>query len=211
MQWWRRPRIHGRLDRGWRRTANLDRAPPEASRTAKWRNLDDSGPSNAGGAVGRRPDARSAVHRGGLQRCRAGRNSRGRRLGSGRMRVPAGGREANVRHFGRTPRTVLDRHPHHEPVPGNASRALAMFHERRRADVEAGMRPTVQDSLRRASTPVIGRRGAGTPGTRVRAFGPPSLRPMRLAARRSVGAEGPANGCTNPDTYRIRFDCAPGN
>ena len=31
----------------------------------------------------------------------------------------------------------------------NANRTLAMFHERRRADVEAGMRPTVQESLQR--------------------------------------------------------------
>ena len=33
----------------------------------------------------------------------------------------------------------------------NANRTLAMFHERRRADVEAGMRPTVQESLQRLS------------------------------------------------------------
>ena len=31
----------------------------------------------------------------------------------------------------------------------NANRTLAMFHERRRADVESGMRPTVQESLQR--------------------------------------------------------------
>ena len=33
----------------------------------------------------------------------------------------------------------------------NANKTLAMFHERRRADVEAGMRPTVQESLQRLS------------------------------------------------------------
>ena len=33
----------------------------------------------------------------------------------------------------------------------NANRTLAMFHERRRADVEAGMRPTVRESLQRLS------------------------------------------------------------
>ena len=33
----------------------------------------------------------------------------------------------------------------------NANRTLAMFHERRRADVESGMRPTVQESLQRLS------------------------------------------------------------
>ena len=33
----------------------------------------------------------------------------------------------------------------------NANRTLAMFHERRRADVEAGMRPTVEESLGRLS------------------------------------------------------------
>ena len=31
----------------------------------------------------------------------------------------------------------------------SANRTLAMFHERRRADVESGMRPTVQESLQR--------------------------------------------------------------
>ena len=36
-------------------------------------------------------------------------------------------------------------------VFANANRTLAMFHERRRADVEAGMRPTVQESLQRLS------------------------------------------------------------
>ena len=33
----------------------------------------------------------------------------------------------------------------------NANRTLQMFHERRRADVESGMRPTVQESLQRLS------------------------------------------------------------
>ena len=33
----------------------------------------------------------------------------------------------------------------------NANRTLKMFHERRRADVESGMRPTVQESLQRLS------------------------------------------------------------
>ena len=33
----------------------------------------------------------------------------------------------------------------------NANRTLAMFHERRRADVEAGMHPTVEESLQRLS------------------------------------------------------------
>ena len=36
-------------------------------------------------------------------------------------------------------------------VFANANRTLAMFHERRRTDVEAGMRPTVQESLQRLS------------------------------------------------------------
>ena len=54
--------------------------------------------------------------RGGLARCRAGRRSGVRRLGTGRMRLLAGGCETHVRHLGETPRTVLDRHPHHESV-----------------------------------------------------------------------------------------------
>ena len=33
----------------------------------------------------------------------------------------------------------------------NANRTLQMFHERRRTDVESGMRPTVQESLQRLS------------------------------------------------------------
>ena len=33
----------------------------------------------------------------------------------------------------------------------NANRTLAMFHERRRTDVEAGLRPTVEESLKRLS------------------------------------------------------------
>ena len=47
------------------------------------------------------------------------------------------------------PGTRLDRYCEQITIFANANRTLAMFHERRRADVEAGMRPTVQESLQR--------------------------------------------------------------
>ena len=47
------------------------------------------------------------------------------------------------------PGGVLDEYCEHITTFANANRVLAMFHERRRADVEAGMRPTVQESLQR--------------------------------------------------------------
>ena len=45
----------------------------------------------------------------------------------------------------------LDRYCEQIVAFAKANRTLAMFHERRRADVEAGMRPTVQESLQRLS------------------------------------------------------------
>ena len=45
----------------------------------------------------------------------------------------------------------LDRYCKQIAAFAKANRTLAMFHERRRADVEAGMRPTVQESLQRLS------------------------------------------------------------
>ena len=43
----------------------------------------------------------------------------------------------------------LDRYCEQIAAFANANRTLATFHERRRADVEAGMRPTVRESLQR--------------------------------------------------------------
>lgn len=47
------------------------------------------------------------------------------------------------------PGSRLDEYCEQITTFANANRTLAMFHERRRADVEAGMRPTVQESLQR--------------------------------------------------------------
>ena len=49
------------------------------------------------------------------------------------------------------PGTRLDRYCEQIATFANANRTLAMFHERRRADVESGMRPTVRESLQRLS------------------------------------------------------------
>ena len=49
------------------------------------------------------------------------------------------------------PGSGLDRYCEQITTFANANRTLAMFHERRRADVEAGMRPTVRESLQRLS------------------------------------------------------------
>ena len=47
------------------------------------------------------------------------------------------------------PGSRLDRYCEQIVAFAGANRTLAMFHERRRADVEAGMRPTVRESLQR--------------------------------------------------------------
>ena len=47
------------------------------------------------------------------------------------------------------PGSRLDRYCEQITTFANANRILATFHERRRADVESGMRPTVQESLQR--------------------------------------------------------------
>ena len=47
------------------------------------------------------------------------------------------------------PGSRLERYCEQIATFANANRTLAMFHERRRADVEAGMRPTVRESLQR--------------------------------------------------------------
>jgi uncharacterized protein (DUF169 family) len=49
------------------------------------------------------------------------------------------------------PGSRLDEYCDQITVFANANRTLSMFHERRRADVESGMRPTVQESLDRLS------------------------------------------------------------
>ena len=49
------------------------------------------------------------------------------------------------------PGARLDRYCEQIAGFASANRTLAMFHERRRADVESGERPTVQESLRRLS------------------------------------------------------------
>ena len=49
------------------------------------------------------------------------------------------------------PGSRLDRYCEQIATFANANRTLAMFHERRRTDVEAGMRPTVRESLQRLS------------------------------------------------------------
>ena len=49
------------------------------------------------------------------------------------------------------PGSRLERYCEQIAAFANANRTLAMFHERRRADVEAGQRPTVQESLQRLS------------------------------------------------------------
>ena len=47
------------------------------------------------------------------------------------------------------PGSRLDQYCEQITAFANANRTLAMFHERRRADVESGMRPTVRESLQR--------------------------------------------------------------
>lgn len=47
------------------------------------------------------------------------------------------------------PGSRLDRYCEQITTFANANRTLAMFHERRKSDVESGMRPTVRESLRR--------------------------------------------------------------
>ena len=47
------------------------------------------------------------------------------------------------------PGSRLERYCEQIETFANANRTLSMFHERRRADVEAGMRPTVRESLQR--------------------------------------------------------------
>ena len=49
------------------------------------------------------------------------------------------------------PGSRLDRYCEQIAAFANANRTLGTFHERRRADVESGMRPTVRESLRRLS------------------------------------------------------------
>ena len=49
------------------------------------------------------------------------------------------------------PGSRLDRYCEQITTFANANRILSMFHDRRRADVEAGMQPTVQESLQRLS------------------------------------------------------------
>lgn len=49
------------------------------------------------------------------------------------------------------PGSRLDRYCEQITVFAGANRTLATFHERRRADVESGMRPTVRESLQRLS------------------------------------------------------------
>ena len=49
------------------------------------------------------------------------------------------------------PGNRLDRYCEQITTFANANRTLAMFHERRRTDVKAGLRPTVQESLQRLS------------------------------------------------------------
>ena len=49
------------------------------------------------------------------------------------------------------PGSRLERYCEQIATFANANRTLAMFHERRRADVESGMRPTVRESLQRLS------------------------------------------------------------